>query len=294
VVLPTGALVGLPPTLDFLALIAVAFGAGIAGSMLGLGGGLFIVPALYLLFAVDIRLAVAASVVSVVATSVGSAATNIERGWTNLRLGMFLEVSTVIGGLLGALLTVTILATHETVLIVLFVPVVLFSAVMMYRRRERDVEPNPPPDRIADALHLEGMYPDPRTGQPTPYRVTRAKTGLCFGGIAGVSSGLLGIGGGVFKVPAMTTFMNVPMRAATATSNFMIGVTAVSGALVYLLAGLVSFSMAAPVALGVLGGSLVGVRIAPRAPLRFLKSFFVAILVLAALLMLLEGTGVIA
>ncbi|MGA7922457.1 MAG: sulfite exporter TauE/SafE family protein, partial [Thermoplasmata archaeon] len=179
------------------------------------------------------------------------------------------------------------------VLVYLFVPVILYSSFVMFRQRRADVDPKPRPDRIADRLRLHGTYPDPGGKGPIAYRVTGTRIGLFFGFLAGVSAGLLGIGGGVFKVPAMSGFMNVPIRVASATSNFMIGVTAASGALVYLFAGEVSFAVTAAVVIGVLAGGLLGVRVAPHASTLGLRSAFVAVLVVAAVSMLLEVTGVL-
>ncbi|MCI4335958.1 MAG: sulfite exporter TauE/SafE family protein [Thermoplasmata archaeon] len=273
-------------------LFVVAIAAGTLGSLLGLGGGLVLVPALVLLFNIEIHLAVAASLVSVIATSTGAASVQVESGFTNPRLGMFLETATAVGGLAGAILAVTILATHGQIVIAAFVPVVLGAAFYMYAQRGRDVDPDPPHDRLADRLQLGGRYPDPDGGGTRSYRITGTALGLTISGLAGVASGLLGIGGGLFKVPAMNSIMNTPMRVAGATSTFMIGVTAAAGALVYLFAGDVGLLITAPTAVGTILGSQIGSELRPRATTPFLKDVFVVVLLVAAASMLGEVLGV--
>ncbi len=272
-------------------LILVSFAAGALGTLLGLGGGLFMVPALVLLFGVEIHIAIAASLVSVIATSCGAASTFVEEGLTNLRIGMFLEIATAVGGLVGAIVSVTILAAHGEILILAFVPVVLLAALAMYLTRRTDTRPDLPPDRLSARFRLSGSYYDVRTQKDVDYHVTRSGTGLALAGVSGAASGLLGVGGGVFNVPAMNALMNLPMRAASATSTFMIGVTASAGALIYLFAGDVYLGIAAPVSLGTLAGSLLASRHQFKAPVHGLKGLFVGILVLAALLMLARGVG---
>jgi uncharacterized protein len=283
---------GLDPLLALLVLLFVAFAAGAVGAALGVGGGLFLVPSLVLLFGVDIHIAIAASLVSVIATSSAAASSDVESGLTNVRLAMFLETATAVGGLVGAVVAVTILAHHSDLLAFAFVPVILLAAVLMASSRDRDVDPDPPDDPLARRLRLEGEYVGPVSGIRRRYRVTRSPVGLAFAGLAGVASGLLGIGGGIFKVPAMNTLMNVPLRVASATSTFMIGVTAAAGALVYLFAGDVVLAIAAPVVLAVFVGTGVGRRYGHTAPIGRLKVLFIGLLVLAAVLMVARGVGV--
>ncbi len=280
----------LPPIADLLFLLLLAFAAGVVGAMLGLGGGLFMVPGLVVLFGVDIHLAVAASLVGTIATSCGSASTHVEDGLTDLRVGMFLETSTALGGLVGAVIAVTVLASHAQVLIFAFVPVVLLAALLMFAHRTGDVQADPPHDRLADRLHLGGDYVR-RSGELVPYRVTGTGRGLVLVGFSGLGSGLLGIGGGLFNVPAMHSFMNVPMRVASATSIFMVGVTAAAGAFVYVVAGDVALAVVAPVAIGILAGSLVGTRVQSRASARGLRELFIGVLIIAAGLMVVRGMG---
>jgi uncharacterized protein len=274
--------------LGFLSVVA-----GLVGALLGLGGGLIVVPVLIVLFGVDAQTAIVASLVSVIATSSGAAAAYVKEGISDLRVAMFLEVATVVGAIAGALVSVTLLVGRSQILILAFVPVVVISGVFVYRSRAVDVRPDPPHDALADRLHLHTRYFDASKGEWVVARVTGTKTGLALSAAAGVVSSLLGIGGGTFYVPGMNVVMNVPFRIASATSNFMIGVTATGGALVYLLFGHLAVGLAAPVVIGVLVGSLVGARLHETARASTLKGLFVPTLGLAALVMLLEGLGVI-
>ncbi|MCI4318056.1 MAG: sulfite exporter TauE/SafE family protein [Thermoplasmata archaeon] len=251
---------GLPPVLVLAVLVGISILAGALGSLLGLGGGLVLVPALVLLFGVDIHLAIAASLVSVIATSCGTSASQVEEGLTEEQL-------------------------------LAFIPVVLVAAFLMFRNRQSHVSADPPHDEWADRLRLHGTFYNERRGQSVSYRVTGTREGLALAGVAGVGSGLLGIGGGIFNVPAMNAFMNVPMRVATATSTFMIGVTAAAGAMIYLFAGDVSLVIAAPVCVGVLVGTQLGIRYQWRTSSSLLKLGFVVILFAAAILMGAQGLG---
>jgi uncharacterized protein len=203
-------------------------------------------------------------------------------------------VATVIGGIVGAVISVTLLSGRSQLLTLIFVPIVVLSAVLMYRTRAVDVRPNPPRDAWADRLKLHGRYFDAAHNTWVDFRVTSTKPGLVISWMAGIVSALLGVGGGVFYVPGMNGLMNVPFRVASATSNFMIGVTATAGALVYLLFGHLAVGLAAPVVVGVLLGSLWGARLHRTAAAASLKKLFVPILGLAALVLLLRGLGVIA
>jgi uncharacterized membrane protein YfcA len=274
-----------------LALFAVA--AGVVGALLGLGGGFLMVPVMIILFGIDVQTAIVASLVSVIATSSGSAAAYVKEGLSDLRVAMFLEVATVVGGIAGAVISVTLLAGRSQLLTLVFVPVVLLAAALLYRTRSVDAVRNPPHDALADRLHLQTRSFDQAHNEWVVYRVTGTKPGLVVSGLAGVISSLLGIGGGAFYVPGMNVFMNVPFRIASATSNFMIGVTATAGALVYLLFGHLAVGLAAPVVVGVLGGSLIGARLHETARGTTLKSLLIPVLVLTALVMLLRGIGVI-
>jgi uncharacterized membrane protein YfcA len=267
--------------------------AGYLGALLGLGGGLLLVPMLILLFHVAPAVAFAASLVAVIATSSGSASAYVGEGLADTRLGMFLEVATVVGSLAGAVVTVFLLANQTQLLTLAFVPVVLLAAVLMYRTRGSGDRVRTTPDRVARSLRLGGSYFDPQLHERVPYDVGRTDIGLAFSAFAGVVAGLLGIGGGLFYVPAMNTFMGVPMRVAGATSNFMIGVTATAGALVYLLGGQVALFWTAPAVLGMLLGSRLGIAGHRTYSSGRLKSLFVIVLALAALLMTLRGVGLL-
>ena len=282
---------GVATWLVVVVLLLLALGAGAIGSLVGIGGGLFLVPSLVLLFGLDIHLAVAASLLAVVANSCGSGATYVEEGLANLRLGMFLETATAVGGLFGALLSVTWLVAQGNLIVLAFVPVVGLSIFLMYGARNERVDPNPPADRVADRLALGGSYREDKGGVEVAYRVTRSGYGLALVGVAGVASGLLGVGGGTFNVPAMNAVMNVPIRVATATSTFKIGITATAGAFIYLTAGDVYLLVAAPVVLGSLVGSLLGSHYQARARATSLRGLFLVVLVIAAISMAARGLG---
>jgi len=277
--------------LAVLLLLALSALAGGFGALVGLGGGIFVVPILVVVFDVDIHLAVAASLVGVIGASLGSAATHVEEGLTDLRIGMFLETATAAGGLLGAIVAVTLLAGASQVLVLAFVPVVLAAAFLMPRPNAADVRPDPAPDPLADRLRLHGAYFNQRQRREIPYRVTGTSVGLALTGLSGFGSGLLGIGGGLFNVPAMHGFMNVPIRVAATTSSLMIGVTAAAGAFVYLFAGDLSLTLVAPIVLGLTLGSYVGTALQPRFRAVTLSRMFLGVLPIAAGLMLLRGLG---
>jgi len=254
----------------------IAAVAGFLGALTGLGGGVVVTPALTLLLGVDIRYAIGASLVSVIATSSGAAAAFVREGFSNIRIGMFLEVATTLGAIAGA-----ILAAHVPVsaLAVIFGLVLLHSAWQSTRERPQD-QLTDTHDPLATRLKLEGTYPTHEG--PTAYRARRVKTGfgLMFG--AGALSGLLGIGSGALKVIAMDQAMRIPFKVSTTTSNFMIGVTAAASAGIYLSRGYIDPGLAMPVMLGVLAGSVVGARVLIRAATHILRwTFAVAVAVMA-------------
>jgi uncharacterized membrane protein YfcA len=269
-----------------LVTFAVSVGAGLLGSILGLGGGIIVIPALTLGLGVNIRYAIGASVVSVIATSSGAAAAYVRERLTNLRVAMLLEIGTTTGALTGAFL-----AGHVAVrwLFVVFGVVMGYSAVAMFRNR-RDAPGGPvPPDLLADRLRLHGSYHDDATGEQIDYRVTRAPLGLALMYVAGVVSGLLGIGSGALKVPAMDLAMRLPIKVSTATSNFMIGVTAAASAGVYFARGDIDPFIAAPVAAGVLLGAGIGSRLLGRLPAGVIRKLFVVVLLWVSAEMLRKG-----
>lgn len=258
-----------------LSLFLISIAAGVFGSILGLGGGVLIVPALTLLFGVQIRYAVGASIISVIATSSGAAATYVKDHITNIRVAMVLEVATTVGALGGAMLSPFFPAKA---LFFLFAAVLAFSAFSMLRKRgERTVTKTEDP--WAHRLRLNSSYPDPVTGEAIPYAVEKVPLGFTLMIGAGVVSGLLGIGSGALKVPAMDTALRLPIKVSSATSNFMIGVTAAASAGAYYVRGDILPLIAAPVALGVLLGAMLGTRVMMRLKNERIRQIFIVVLV---------------
>ena len=257
--------------------------AGLVGSLTGLGGGVVLVPLLSLFFKVDIRYAIGASLVSVIATSSGAAAAYVKEGFSNIRIGMFLEIATTLGALLGANLAARV-STHA---IAIVFGVVLLCSAYFSRKPRSQAEREVPPDPLATHLRLNGSFPD--ADGPRSYNVQHVPTGwaLMFG--AGALSGLLGIGSGAMKVLAMDQAMKIPFKVSTATSNFMIGVTAAASAGVYLNRGYVDPGLVMPVMLGVLAGSLLGARILIKVHTKWLRLGFSLVIVLLAIEMLYNG-----
>ncbi len=259
--------------------------AGFLGSLTGLGGGVVIVPMLVLGFGVNIEYAIGASLVSVIATSSGAAAAYVKEGYSNIRVGMFLEIATTLGALGGALLTATL---HPNVVAVVFGVVLLASACLSAYRW---VEPTGTEvaDPLAQRLRLDSTYPSPEG--PIAYHVRRVPLGFLLMAVAGVLSGLLGIGSGAFKVLAMDQGMGLPFKVSTTTSNFMIGVTAAASAGIYLHRGQISPGLAMPVMLGVLLGSMLGAKVLMVARTRSLRLVFGLVLVAVAVQMIYKGFG---
>jgi uncharacterized protein len=270
--------------LEFTILIfLIAALAGFLGSLTGLGGGVVIIPALTLLFHVDIHYAIGASLVSVIATSSGAAAAYVKEGYSNIRIGMFLEIATVTGALLGAVVA-TIVA--PSAIAVIFGLVLIYSAIQSARpRHEHPLDKQP--DKLATRLRMNSTYPTPDGKQPYYVRRVFGGLGVMFG--AGSLSGLLGIGSGAFKVLAMDQIMLVPFKVSTTTSNFMIGVTAAASAGIYLNRGYIDPGLAMPVMLGVLGGSLLGARVLMGAKSKTLRMVFSAVIFILALQMIYKG-----
>jgi uncharacterized membrane protein YfcA len=260
-----------------------SFCAGMLGALTGLGGGIVVVPMLTLLFHVDIRYAIGASLVSVIATSSGAAAAYVREGFTNVRVGILLEVATTIGALAGAAIAGV---TPTSILGILFGIVLLFTA---YKSRQPHAEHAllTTPDKWAHRLRLDSTYPTAAGKQA--YSVQRVPAGFGLMFLAGVVSALLGIGAGIVKVIAMDQTMRLPFKVSTTTSNFMIGVTAAASAGVYLHRGYIDPTIAFPVMLGVLGGAMLGARILSRANTAWLRQLFTAVVVIAAIEMLYKG-----
>lgn len=277
-------------TLEFAILVAMgSFVAGLLGALTGLGGGVVLVPLLTIFFKVDMRYAIGASLVSVIATSSGAAAAYVKEGFSNIRIGMFLEIATTLGALCGAFLA-TVVPTR--VLAMIFGLVLLYSAYLSRKSRPPE-QRNLPPDKLATRLKMNGSFPSEEGGL-RQYNVQGVPAGfsLMFG--AGALSGLLGIGSGAVKVLAMDQAMKIPFKVSTTTSNFMIGVTAAASAGIYLSRGYIDPGIAMPVMLGVLAGSLLAVRILMKAETRVLRLVFSVVIAFLGAQMIFKGvTGTI-
>ncbi len=258
--------------LSFSLLVAAgSFAAGVAGAMTGLGGGVVLIPMLTLGFGVDIRYAMGASLVSVIATSSGAAAAFVREGYTNIRVGMLLEIATSLGAILGAVIAVWV---HPSWIAFILGLVLLHAAYTSLRSNSPadlagEIAAH---DRFSRALHLDGTYPTDHG--MVAYHVQSVPAGFALMGVAGILSGLLGIGSGVIKVLAMDRVMKLPFKVSTTTSNFMIGVTAAASAGIYLGKGYIDPGLSMPVMLGVLAGSLFGAKLLANAPVKQLRLLF--------------------
>src|SRR2546427_12535423 len=264
---------------EVLLLLAVAaFLAGLAGSYLGIGGGVFLIPFMTLALGVDIKRAIATSLIGVIATSSGAASVYVRDHLTNLRLAMFLEVATTIGAIIGALVALLVPAVF---FYVAFGAVVLYAAAAMVRipetAKERSYRGGEEPAPVK-RLNLSSVYFDQEDQAVYRYRVDRVGAGFGASAAAGVCSGLLGVGGGFIKVPAMNVIMRVPMKAAVATSNFMIGVTAAASAFIYYSQELVNPAYAAMVIIGVFTGTNLGTRLLVRSKASNVRIVFAVLL----------------
>lgn len=270
--------------LEFTLLLAIgSFVAGLLGSLTGLGGGVVLVPLLTIFFKVDIRYAIGASLVSVIATSSGAAATYVKQGFSNIRIGMFLEIATTLGALGGAFLAAYV---STRALAIIFGVMLVYSAYLSRRPRTPE-ERNLPQDNLATRLRMNGSFPSEDGARNYNVQHVPAGFGLMFG--AGALSGLLGIGSGAVKVLAMDQAMKIPFKVSTTTSNFMIGVTAAASAGVYLNRGYIDPGLSMPVMLGVLAGSLLGVHILMKAETRVLRVVFSLVLLLLGGQMIYQG-----
>ncbi|MFQ3669999.1 MAG: sulfite exporter TauE/SafE family protein [Verrucomicrobiia bacterium] len=264
---------------------AVSVLAGLIGSLTGLGGGVVVIPALVLLLGVDMKYAIGASLVSVIATSCGAAASFVRDGLANIRVGMGLEIGTVAGALAGASLAHWIPSAG---LSILFGAIVLFIVVTSGRGRAHgDGAKGPDRPRWVDRLGLDGTFEE--NGQVVAYRVAHLPGGLAMMGVAGVVAGLLGVGAGTFKVIALDRIMGLPLKVSTATSNFMIGVTAAASAGIYLNHGYLDPVVAFPVMLGVLVGAFTGARLLPAAKPVALRWLCHGVLAVAGVQMIYQG-----
>jgi uncharacterized protein len=256
-------------TLELVILVCLgSILAGLVGSLTGLGGGAIIVPMLVIGFGVDIRYAMGASLISVIATSSGAAATYVREGFSNIRIGMFLEIATAAGAVVGAS-AVHMFPTSKIAIV--FGSVLIVSAILSLNPAQDSSLPTKP-DRMAELLKLDSTYPT--LHGPESYSVRRVPAGFATMFGAGILSGLLGIGSGAFKVLAMDHIMRLPFKVSATTSNFMIGVTAAAGAGIYLREGFVAPGLAMPVIIGTLLGSMTGTSILLKMNVRWLRMIF--------------------
>lgn len=260
-----------------------AFLAGLVGSLTGLGGGVIIIPLLTLGLGVDIHYAIGASIISVIATSSGSAAAYVKEGITNVRIGMFLEIATTMSAIVGVVIATYIKADY---IIVIFGLILLFSAFMMLKKKV-DHSNNEKTSVLANYFKLNGSYPT--EGGVKQYAVHHVVGGFAMMFVAGTLSGLLGIGSGALKVIGMDNIMKIPFKVSTTTSNFMIGVTAAASALVYLHKGQIDPAIAMPVTIGVITGATLGAKILIRTKTDKLKIVFAIVVTFLALQMIYKG-----
>jgi uncharacterized membrane protein YfcA len=266
-----------------LILLAGAFLAGLLGSLTGLGGGVVIIPLLTLVFHADIRYAIGTALVASIATSSGSASAYVKEGITNIRLGMFLEIATTTGAVVGALIAVYM---PTNVVAIIFGLVLIFSSLMSFRKKMA-FPADQGDSKAAEQLRLNGSYPV--ADGVVNYKVHHVPGGYFMMTFAGVMSGLLGIGSGALKVMAMDNIMRIPFKVSTTTSNFMIGVTAAASAVVYLQRGYISPGLCMPVVLGVLAGAFAGSRLLTRANVKWLRIVFSVVIGSLALQMIYNG-----
>ena len=264
-------------------LLSGAYCAGLLGSLTGLGGGVIVIPLLTLAFGIDFHYAIGAALVTSIATSSGSASAYVKEGLTNIRLGMFLEIATSVGAVLGA---AAALWMPTNVIAIIFGAVLLLTVAMQFRQKTDYIGVKG--SNLAKKLKLFGSYPT-KDGTVQSYELTNVSGGFSVMVLAGALSGLLGIGSGVLKVLAMDSCMKVPFKVSTTTSNFMIGVTAVTSAVVYLQRGYIEPGIAFPIMVGVLAGAMSGAKLLKHLDVRVLRKIFAVAILLVALNMIYNG-----
>ena len=280
---------------EILQFMLIAVLAGFLGSLVGLGGGIIITPALTILFGFDIKYAIGASIIAVIATSSGSAIAFVKDHVSNMRVGMLLEVFTTAGGVVGALMA----GVFSSKLLYIFFSLILLNSfygmlkktgLITKVKKEEEIVEN---DKYAEKYKLNSSYYDKAINKTIDYNVTNVPQGslVMFG--AGFASGLLGIGSGAFKVVALDTYMKLPIKVSTATSNFMMGVTATASALIYFFNGTINPAVAAPIAIGTLIGSRTGAKVMQRLDAKYIRYIFLPILLFTIINMLLKGLGVL-
>ena len=280
---------------EILQFMLIAVFAGFLGSLVGLGGGIIITPALTILFGFDIKYAIGASIIAVIATSSGSAIAFVKDHVSNMRVGMLLEVFTTAGGVVGALMA----GVFSSKLLYIFFSLILLNSfygmlkktgLITKVKKEEEIVEN---DKYAEKYKLNSSYYDKAINKTIDYNVTNVPQGslVMFG--AGFASGLLGIGSGAFKVVALDTYMKLPIKVSTATSNFMMGVTATASALIYFFNGTINPAVAAPIAIGTLIGSRTGAKVMQRLDAKYIRYIFLPILLFTIINMFLKGLGVL-
>lgn len=273
-------------TYEYFALIAFlgALAAGLFGSLTGMGGGAIIIPLLSLGLGVDLHYAIGASLVTIIATSSGSAAAYVKEGMSNIRIGMFLEMATTVGAVAGAFLSV---ALPGEIIAIVFGVILILSSILSIRKKTNNVIP-PREGSWSSRLRMDSSFPE-KDGKAIHYSVKNILGGFFTMGFAGIMSGLLGIGAGSLKVLAMDNVMRMPFKVSTTTSNFMIGVTAAASAVVYFQHGYIKPDIAAPVMVGVLIGAMIGSRVLMKAKSVWLRWFFAIVVGYLAIQMMYQG-----
>lgn len=280
---------------DIIYLIIWSCLAGFIGSLVGLGGGLIITPVLTILFGVDIKYAIGASIVAVIATSSGAAVALVKDGLSNVKIGLFLEIFTTVGGVIGAIIS----GLFSSKALYIFFSLILINAFYGMLKKSgiikklKSYNDNIENDKYSKRLDFASQYYDKAENKVVKYNVTNVPQGslVMFG--AGVASGMLGIGSGAFKVIALDNYMKLPIKVSTATSNFMMGVTACASALIYFFNGTINPYIVAPVALGALIGSRSGAKVMQHINAKYIRLIFLPILLFTIINMLLKGLGVI-
>jgi uncharacterized membrane protein YfcA len=268
-----------------LILLLGAILAGFLGALTGLGGGVVVIPLLTLGFGIDMRYAIGTALVTSIASSSGAAAAYIKEGITNTRIGMFLEIATTIGAVIGAIIAIYL---DKQYIAIVFGCVLIFSAIRSARKNETHADYSSGGDTLAEKLKLNGSFPN-KDGAIISYKVHHVAGGFSLMALAGIISGLLGIGSGALKVLAMDTAMRIPFKVSTTTSNFMVGVTAAASAVVYLQRGYIDPGLAMPIVVGVLLGAFVGSKILPKANVKRLRQLFAVVIFILAIFMMYNG-----
>ncbi|MBK5720031.1 sulfite exporter TauE/SafE family protein [Dysgonomonas sp. Marseille-P4677] len=269
---------------SFVLFLGACF-AGLIGSLTGLGGGVVVIPLLTLGFGVDMRYAIGAALVTSIATSSGAAAAYIKEGITNVRIGMFLEIATTTGAVVGAIVAMYL---DKVYIAVIFGCVLIFSAIRSVAKKEDNIDYAAPGDYLGEKFKLNGSYPT-KEGKIEKYNVHNVVGGYSLMTLAGVLSGLLGIGSGALKVLAMDTTMKIPFKVSTTTSNFMVGVTAAASAVIYLQRGYIDPGLAMPIVVGVLIGAFFGSKILPKTNVKKLRMLFSIVIFFLAISMIYNG-----